>query len=111
MKWINESNVEFERGNYRECIFKFDNSKVWFRSNAYCTAQGIRALARKLGQAYGAKEITIKYLWNGDKPTEPRENVVDFYSYAGEYYFQIPLPVQEWERREFKEFEDSELFV
>lgn len=110
MKWINESNVEFNRGNYEPCIFKFDNSKVWFEPDAICTTQSVRALARKLGQAYGVKEVTIKYLWDGDKATEPRENVVDFYSYCGKYYFRIPLPVQEGERREFKKFEDSELF-
>lgn len=111
MKWINESNVVFDRRNYTPCIFKFDNSKIWFEPDANCTTQSIRALARKLGQAYGAKEITIKYLWDGDKTTEPRENIVDFYCYAGKYHFQIPLPVQEGEQRKFKNFEDSELFV
>lgn len=111
MKWINESNVQFDRGNHEPCIFKFDNSKVWFKPNANCTTQGIRALARRLGQAYGSKEITIKYLWDGDKTTEPRENVVDFYCYAGKYYFCILLPAQEGERCKFKDFEDSEFFV
>jgi hypothetical protein len=111
MKWINESNVEFNCGNHALCIFKFDNSRVWFMFDALCSTQTVRTEARKLGQAYGAKEVTIKYLWDGGKGTEPRENVVDFYCYAGKYYFRIPLLAQGWERCEFKNFEDSELFV
>ena len=111
MKWINESNVVFDRGNCTPCIFKFDNSRVWFRFDAAFNTPTVRSEARKLGQAYGAKEVTIKYLCDGDKTTEPRENVVDFYCYAGKYHFYTPLPVQEGERRKFKDFEDSELFA
>lgn len=110
MKWINKSNIQFNRGNYELCIFKFDNSEVWFEPDAICTTWAVRALARKLGQAYGAKEVTIKYLWDGNKSAEPRENIVDFYSYCGKYHFQIPLPVQDGERRKFKSFDDHELF-
>lgn len=111
MKWINESNVQFDRGNHEPCIFKFDNSKMWFMFDALCSTQTVRAEARKLGQAYGAKEITIKHLWEGYKTTEPRENVVNFSRYAEKYHFYIPLPVQDGERRKFKDFDDSELFA
>lgn len=111
MKWINESNVVFDRANGAPCIFKFDNSRVWFMFDAMCNTQTMRTEARKLGQAYGAKEVRIKYLWDGKNNTEPRANIVDFFRYAGEYSFYIPLPVQNGKPREFKKFEDSELFV
>lgn len=111
MKWINESNVQFNRGNHEPCIFKFDNSKIWFMLDALCNTQTVRAEARKLGQAYGAKEITIKYLWDDCKTTEPREKVVNFSRYIETFRFYIPLPVQDGERRKFKYFDDSEIFV
>lgn len=71
----------------------------------------VRTEARKLGQAYGAKEITIKHLWEGYKITESRENVVNFSRYDGKYNFYIPLTVKNGERRKFKDFDDSELFA
>lgn len=111
MKWINESNVQFDRGNHEPCIFKFDNSKMWFMFDAVCSTQTVRTEARKLGQVYGAKEITIKYLWDGYKMTESREKFVNFSRYDGKYNFYIPMPVQVGEMREFKNFDDSELFV
>lgn len=113
IKWINEGNVLFNRGNYEPCIFKFDNSKVWFNSNAICTTQSIKSMARRMAQHYNAKKITIKYLWIDDKHTsEPRENVVDFIDdYYGENYkFRIELPVKEGEKRQFRYFEESEIF-
>lgn len=111
MKWINESNVQFNRGNYEPCIFKFDNSKVWFMFDAICSTQTVRTEARKLGQAYGAKEVTIKYLFDGNKNTEARAVVVNFFRHTGKYRFYIPLPVQNGKPREFKDFSDSELFA
>lgn len=111
MKWINESNVQFNRTNAAPCIFKFDNSRVWFMFDAICNVQTMKSEARKLGQAYGAKEVTVKYLWDGNKNTEPRANVVDFFRHAGNYRFYIPLPVQNGKQREFKNFDASELFV
>lgn len=111
MKWINESNVEFDHGNHEPCIFKFDNSKVWFMFDVLCSTHTVRTEARKLGQAYGAKEITIKHLWEGYKITESRENVVNFSRYDGKYNFYIPLTVKNGERRKFKDFDDSELFA
>lgn len=113
LKWINESNVQFNRGNYEPCIFKFDNSKMWFNSTAICTTQSIKSMARKMAQHYNAKEIIIKYLWIDDKHTsELRKNVVDFIDdYYGENYkFRIELPVKEGEKRQFRYFEKSEIF-
>ena len=109
MKWINESNVEFDRGNHEPCIFKFDNSKVWFMFDALCSTQTVRTEARKLGRAYGAKEITIKHLWEGYKTTEPRENVVNFSRYIETFCFYIPVIEKCGKRRKF--FDASELFV
>lgn len=111
MKWINESNVQFNRGNHEPCIFKFDNSKMWFMFDALCSTQTVRTEARKLGQAYGAKEITIKHLCGSDGYTEPREKVVNFFRYGEKYDFYISLPVQEGERYKSVNFDDSELFV
>jgi hypothetical protein len=113
IKWINESNVRLNRGNYEPCIFKFDNSKVWFNSISICTTQSIKSIAKKMARHYNAKEVTIKYLWIDDKHTsEPRENVVDFIDdYYGENYkFRIELPVKEGEKRQFRYFEESEIF-
>lgn len=109
MKWINESNVQFNRGNHEPCIFKFDNSKMWFMFDALCSTQTVRSEARKLGQAYGAKEITIKHLWDGCKTAEPRGNVVNFYRYIETFRFYIPVMEKCGERRKF--FDASELFV
>lgn len=109
MKWINESNVQFNRGNYEPCIFKFDNSKMWFMFDAFCSTQTVRSEARKLGQAYGAKEITIKHLWDDCKTTEPREKVVNFSRYIETFRFYIPAMEKCGERRKF--FDASELFV
>lgn len=113
INWINESNVQFNIGNYEPCIFKFDNSKVWFNSNAICTTQSIKSMARRMAQHYNAKEITIKYLWNENETTEPRENVVDFLDdyWGEEYKFRIELPVKEGEKRQFRYFEESEIFA
>ncbi len=110
MKWINESNVQFNRGNCEPCIFKFDNSEMWFMFDALCSTQTVRTEARKLGQVYGAKEITIKHLWDDCKTTEPREKVVNFSRYEGKYHFYIPVTAKNGERRKFKDFDDSELF-
>lgn len=113
LKWINESNVQFNRGNYEPCIFKFDNSKVWFNSTEICSTQSIKSMARKMAQHYNAKEIIIKYLWIDDKHTsEQRENVVDFIDdwYGENYKFRIELTVKEGEKRQFRYFEKSEIF-
>lgn len=112
IKWA-KSNVTFNRGNHEPCIFKFNNSKVWFNSCSCCTTQTIKAIARRMAKHYKADVVEIKYLWNEDGTTsEPRENVVDFIDdYWGEdYKFRIELPVKEGERRQFKYFDETEIF-
>ena len=103
MKWINQSNVQFYRGNYEPCIFKFDNSKVWFSLGAICTTQTVRYFAREMGKHYNAKYVTMKYLFDANgKSTENRNDVVDVDDYNGQYHYRIELPVKGGEKRQFK---------
>lgn len=111
MKW-NTNNVSFRRGNYECCIFKFDNSKVWFNVGAICTTQSVRFTARDIGKHYNAKNVTLKYLFDEDgKATECREDVVDVDGYNGKYKFYIELPVKDGEKRKCKYYDESELFI
>lgn len=118
MKWINESNVQFNRGNYESIIAKFDNSLKWFNVDSIASTSTAKSLIRKLAQAYNAKVITIKHLFdeNGN-PTEKREDVVDFYRAYDEkedrsyYVFRYEIPVKEGSERKFRYFEESELFA
>lgn len=110
MKWVT-NDIEFNRGNYRVVIFKFDNSKVWFNFEAFTTTQGIRSIAREMAKVYNAETITMKYLFNDfGNTTENRENVVDFQKDFDEYKFRVELTVNAGERRKFRYFNEKEIF-
>lgn len=109
MKWI-KNDVTFERGNHREAIAKFDNSRCWFRADACMTTQGFRCDIRRLAATYGAKTIEVKYFYDENgKRTET--NVVDFLSFNGEYTFRNELRVPEGCRREFVRYQPAQLFI
>ena len=118
MKWINESNVKFNRGNYERIIAKFDNSLKWFELDAMTTTSGARWCFRRLAQEYDAKIITIKHLFDEDgNATEKREDVVGFYKTYDEkedreyYVFRYETTTKESCERTFRYFQESELFI
>lgn len=111
LKWITNG-VSFNRGNYEELIAKFDNSKKWLKLGAYTTTSGFKSSIRNLAEAYGASVVEIKALWDEDeKPTEDRENVVNYGKLSEGYWFYIEKWVPEGAKREFIEFAPEEIFA
>lgn len=109
MKWI-RNDVTFERGNHREAIARFDNSRCWFRADACMTTQSFRYDIHGLANVYGAKVVELKYFYdeNGD---QTETNVVDFLHFDGKYTFRSELRVPEGCRREFVYYQPEQLFI
>lgn len=103
MKWINTDNVEFTRGNHARLMVKFDNSNVWLEPDYYCTTNTFKSFVRKLGNIYNSKVAEIKLF---DKVYTPIEVV----EHNGEYKFRHELKVPDGERRQFKYYEESEIW-
>lgn len=108
IKW-NCKDVNFSRGNYTPLVAKFNNSRVWLNVPVIMTTQAFRSSIRRLAQAYGAKTVTVKPFYD-DNDIQTETQVVDFISLSNGYKFRNELAVKEGERRQFKLYEESEIF-
>lgn len=108
MKW-NTNDVNFNRGNYRPVIAKFDNSKCWLRIPAMTTTSSARSTFRKLGEYYNSEFVEVKYFYN-DNDERTESNVVDFLNICSRYIFRNELDVESGCQRQFKKYEESDIF-
>lgn len=86
MKWINNG-VAYKRGCYESLIAKFDDTPVWFTTNAIQTQQSMKFNFKRLGELFEANKCEVKPMYNeSDEWTE--ENIVVFdFMYSGECKF------------------------
>lgn len=73
------------------------------------TTQAFKASIRKLAQAYGVKSVTIKPFYD-DNDIQTETQLVDYVNLSSGYKFRNELAVKEGERRQFKYYEESEIF-
>lgn len=104
MKWVNPDNIEFTRGNHSRLMVKFDNSNVWLEPDFCCTANTFKTFARKLGNIYGSKVAEVRLF-------EPVCNPVEAFEYNGEFTFRQEMQVPDGERRKFKYYDESEIWM
>ena len=110
-KWITNG-VSFARGNHQPLIAKFDNSKMWLDLAACCTTQTFKDRIKSLAEAYGAKVIEVKPMWNEkEELTVDAEELVKFRKLSTGYRFFREKEVPEGATREFIEFEECEVFA
>jgi hypothetical protein len=108
LKW-NCEGVNFSRGNHEPLIAKFDNSKVWLNPTSMMTTQAFKSSIRRLAQAYGANSVTVKPFFS-DNGVQTETQLVDYINLSPGYKFRNELSVKEGERRQFRYYEESEIF-
>lgn len=108
--------VTFNRSNYRPVIARFDNTRCWLSLAACTTTSGFRAAVRELATEYGAKTVELKYFYDDDN-NQTETNVVDFMKLYSEkldkcyYIFRNELKVPPGTPRQFREYEESQIFT
>ncbi len=115
LKWT-MNGVTFNRSNYRPVIARFDNTRCWLSLAACTTTSGFRAAVRELATEYGAKTVELKYFYDDDN-NQTETNVVDFMKLYSEkldkcyYIFRNELKVPPGTPRQFREYEESQIFT
>lgn len=104
MKWTN-NNVTYDRGIYKPIAFKFDNSSRWLTPDCICSTQTARAEIRRIGKAYGANSVVVRYF------SDVIEEIpVEFFRYDGEYTFRNEIKVPSGELRRFINYVETDIF-
>jgi hypothetical protein len=107
IKWI-EDKTENYRGNHTSKLFMVDNSNYVFGFNACMTYKSFKSLVKEFAQKYNSNTVTIIN-------DEGQCNMIICTKFNNDtekydFLFRIELPVNEGERRQFKWFEESEIF-
>ena len=115
IQWHFNDIITFDRDNWKPLIAKFDCSKKWLAIPAQCTTKSFRADIQKLAQKYGAKEITLQYMYFDDAGEKPsinlQKDLVGFIEHDnGSYEFIRELKVPDGTRRKFINFSEDEVF-
>lgn len=101
------NNVAFGRSDCRSLIAKLDNSHFWFYVPAQLTTSSFQNIIRELAECYHAREVELKYLYEGGVPCE--KCLVEVLKLDGRYVFRNELPVLSG-RRQFITYTESYIF-